>query len=635
MKQHIGIGFMVTLVFGILLSLLVFLIAKNNEQIKSKNFFEYNAKIRFTAITSNLNRYKEVINSLSSLYYSSDKVSRKEFKEFTHYIYQSNPNIYGLSWNPLIKKSQLKSYKNLAHNDGLSDFTFTSFSDNGKKVDLPDKDRYIPVYYIEPYDTNKGALGLDISSNPVRMQTIHKAIDSGEIATTERIKLAQSDHSMFGVLFMKAIYKKGKSIDTIQKRRDNFTGLIVGVFSLKDFMPDAIKDTTALGIDIWLFDSSNNNELLYFRPSTTRTTPFTPNKENMKKMKKGFSFQTSIDSLGRKWSFLFTAAPQFIEQQASFTPWIFLFSSLSIVFLLLLYLLAKSNHTSRLKISYKFLLAQEEKLKVQKDTLEQKVNERTQELQEYKSHLETRVHEEIERNKMQSAYLVQQSRLAQMGEMISMIAHQWRQPLAAISAIIAILQLKQTIKQYDATLYDNKLTDITELVQHLSKTINDFRDFFKEDKHKVSTLIDDIIDSCLKIIGPILKHKDITVTKEYKCVGEFLSYPNELKQVVLNILSNAKDAFENSRYDKPRIDIRGYKTANTYYLQIQDNAGGIPPEIINKIFDPYFTTKGSQNGTGLGLYMSKKIIQEHCKGHISVKNHEDGALFTISFKTDL
>lgn len=248
--------------------------------------------------------------------------------------------------------------------------------------------------------------------------------------------------------------------------------------------------------------------------------------------------------------------------------------------------------------------------------------------------LETRVKEEIGKNNDKTTQMIQQSRLAQMGEMISMIAHQWRQPLASISAISGTLSLDVMMQNYDEKFFQERLDSISELSQHLSETINDFRGFFKHDKRKEKANLGAIVDSCIQIIGPSLANKSIHFQIDIDRNVVLNSFISELKQVMLNIFKNAEDALLESKTENATVWIKGYADDNYIYISIEDNAGGISKDIANEIFDPYFSTKKQKDGTGLGLYMSKIIIEEHIGGTISFKNTDLGASFTISIPID-
>jgi len=239
--------------------------------------------------------------------------------------------------------------------------------------------------------------------------------------------------------------------------------------------------------------------------------------------------------------------------------------------------------------------------------------------------------EQIEKNEQQHQQLIHQSRLAQMGEMISMIAHQWRQPLTAISATSSTITLKATIDKLDNETAIKMASKITHYVNHLSSTIEDFRNFFKNNKTKIKISLEDLVNSTLDIIQVSIENKNIKVIKNIEGSYECNTYANEVKQVLLNLLKNAEDALLEQRPKDPTITIETPQDIESHkvVIVIRDNAGGIPEHIIDKIFDPYFSTKHSKDGTGLGLYMSKTIIEKNCHGKLRVHNDNDGAVFTI------
>lgn len=250
--------------------------------------------------------------------------------------------------------------------------------------------------------------------------------------------------------------------------------------------------------------------------------------------------------------------------------------------------------------------------------------------------LEERIEEEIKKNKEKTNQLIQQSRLAQMGEMISMIAHQWRQPLSAISATTNTLLLKLLLdEKIDNEQLKKELNLIIDYSQHLSLTIDDFRNFFKTDKIKSETTLEELIEKSVNIIKTSFVSKNIELKINNNFNEKIITYTTELQQVILIILKNAEDAFIERRIKNKKIRIKTYKEADSIIIQIKDNAGGISLDIIDKVFDPYFSTKKEKEGTGIGLYMSKIIIDDHCKGNLSVINSENGALFTIKLPLSL
>ena len=230
--------------------------------------------------------------------------------------------------------------------------------------------------------------------------------------------------------------------------------------------------------------------------------------------------------------------------------------------------------------------------------------------------------------------LSQQSRLAQMGEAISMIAHQWRQPLNNLNGLVLLMDLKLSKqREIKHNLLEEEFNEIETITAYMSNTIDDFRDFFKPEKEKVSFCLNETIKSTIRLLQPILKYDAIKIHYTDNKKIELFGYPNELGQVLINIINNAKDALvSNNQHKEKNIYISLFQEQNSITITIQDNAGGISPEIIDHIFDPYFSTKLKKNGTGLGLYISKMVIEEHMNGKLSVTNGEKGAMFRVEFE---
>ncbi|MCF6206794.1 MAG: HAMP domain-containing histidine kinase [Sulfurovum sp.] len=265
---------------------------------------------------------------------------------------------------------------------------------------------------------------------------------------------------------------------------------------------------------------------------------------------------------------------------------------------------------------------------VQKKT--QELKQRTEELELLNLNLEARIREEVEKNRKQEELLHKQARYVEVGETLSMIAHQWRQPLNAISSNISLMQVMLKSGKCDVEIFSKKTKRVADYVQHLSGTIDDFRYFFREDQERSYLTMNTIVEEALGLIMPMLHDEKISVEVEDRCNCDIYSYRNEILHVVLNLLTNARDALMGQPFDKRYIKIRMGHEKTHVFLEIEDSGGGVNEEIIEKIFDPYFTTKGEQ-GTGLGLYMSKMIIERHCQGSMEVQHGQKGAIFRLSF----
>lgn len=279
---------------------------------------------------------------------------------------------------------------------------------------------------------------------------------------------------------------------------------------------------------------------------------------------------------------------------------------------------------SRYKLeNYSQTLAEEVKARTSE------LKKKSEELEELNRTLEERVQQEVQENLKKDQLMLRSARQAQMGEMLSMIAHQWRQPLSSISTITGNLMVFLELEQYNKEQFLELLGNINDHAQFLSRTINDFRNFFSPNKKQESVMMPDILEQTIHIIGRSLEYKNIELQRDYAFKAPIITYPNEITQVFLNVLKNAQDVLVEKKIKAPRILIRGYEANRMQVIEIQDNAGGIPEEHMDKIFDPYFSTKDEKTGTGLGLYMSKLIVEKHCKGKLTAKNQEDGACFVI------
>lgn len=249
-------------------------------------------------------------------------------------------------------------------------------------------------------------------------------------------------------------------------------------------------------------------------------------------------------------------------------------------------------------------------------------------LQKYNKELESRVKAEVAKNREKEKALLYQSRLAQIGETINMIAHQWRQPLNNIS----IMQQAMTLKYKNGSLSSEDMSEIQKKIysqiDYMSDTINSFRDFFKPEKEIEKFNIRDVISHILSISRPEIEKNHISLSYYQNVEVTTQGYPNELGQALLSIINNAKDQLLFSACEEKEITVEVEVDEKNISIKISDTGGGIKDDVMEKLFEPYFSTKG-KNGTGLGLYIAKMIIEEHMNGSISVKNSDKGAVFTI------
>lgn len=275
------------------------------------------------------------------------------------------------------------------------------------------------------------------------------------------------------------------------------------------------------------------------------------------------------------------------------------------------------------EISYKYIL-------------EEKVAQKTKELQNINENLETKVKEEVAKNLQHEIKIYEQSKLAALGDMIGNIVHQWRQPLSAIVSIMSATRLQNDMGTLKSDMLNDNMNKVTIKAKYLSETIETFRNYLREEKIKQKVLLQERIDIALTITSTVLDDHYIKLINNVNYDKPI--YVNivvgELTQVIINIINNAKDILLEKNLDEPWVSIELEEKNNFVYIYIEDNAGGIPKQNLSHIFEQYYTTKDKDTGTGIGLYMSKKIMQDSFQGDLTVQNTHNGAKFTISLPID-
>lgn len=250
-------------------------------------------------------------------------------------------------------------------------------------------------------------------------------------------------------------------------------------------------------------------------------------------------------------------------------------------------------------------------------------------LKELNTTLEQRVNQQTEENLLKERLLLQQSRHAAMGEMVSAIAHQWRQPLNALAINLANLQDSFEFGELNREVMDDSMRTSHQLIQGMSRTIDDFRDFFRPRQRREKFQIEAAIHDAAKLVEASLNNSQIELVVDCEENIETYGISNELGQVVLNLIVNAKDASLERHIAAPRIAVHLSRSGEEASITVEDNAGGIDPQVGERIFDPYFTTKSM--GTGIGLYMARIIVERHFNGHIAFTNTGAGTRFNIVF----
>lgn len=254
-------------------------------------------------------------------------------------------------------------------------------------------------------------------------------------------------------------------------------------------------------------------------------------------------------------------------------------------------------------------------------------------LKKFNENLEKEISSKIEEIHYKDAMLLEKTKLAAMGEMMGSVAHQWRRPLSTLHINVEMLEEDYKENKIDHDFLEKFIKKNSEIIQYMSHTIDDFQNFYKIDKEKRLFDVMDKIKAVSELQLNQLEENGIQITKEGKSFT-VLGYPSEFQQVILNLISNAKDAIIENKIKNPTIKIKIFSDKSKGYIQISDNAGGIDDKTIDKIFEPYFSTKEQSGGTGLGLYISKMIIEKNMQGQLSLSNKEEGSEVLITLKKE-
>jgi len=247
------LALMCTITIGVVVSFILYITVKNWQQEDQRLEFESVVKGYADAVQNSLNGNVEALRFLGDFFDNSTYVSRQEFSSFVKGVLPRYPGIQAFSWNPLVPDDKRADYESLAREEGLKNFEFTEYTAKGKLVKAAQRQEYIIVYYLEPLETNRPALGFDIASNPTRSKAIHNGFNSAKLSATDRITLVQESGNQFGLLLLLPIYRQGVPLKTLEERFENRRGLVVEVLRIGDVLETALKGFSDVGINLFLF----------------------------------------------------------------------------------------------------------------------------------------------------------------------------------------------------------------------------------------------------------------------------------------------------------------------------------------------------------------------------------------------
>ena len=339
-----------TIFVGVMLSVVTFAVALRWEEHAIGDDFEHYQKSHISALKRGIDSNLLIVESLGGLYRASHKVKRQEFRAFVKPFLLGYPGIQALEWIPRVQDSQRAVYEEGARQDGFPDFHITERQAQGSMVRAAQHEEYFPVYFVEPYEGNELALGFDLASNPARLEALNRSRETGEMVATARITLVQETGSQFGFLVFLPVYQRGSPTDSIDQRRENLEGFVLGVFRIGDMVERALTYLESEGIDIYLYDQSAPvaKRLLYFHSSRTQKRPAAASGDMEIDLRSGLYHAETLDVVGRKWSLLCVPTSEFIAASKTWQPWGVLSFGLLLTGLLAAYFLVNIGRTAEL-----------------------------------------------------------------------------------------------------------------------------------------------------------------------------------------------------------------------------------------------------------------------------------------------
>ncbi len=591
----------IPLIVSFIAIVVMFVLSSQWEVAQQSNHFQRKAEKLYQKLELAISSPQEVLRALVSFMQGSEEVTRDEFATFVQWPLQKHKSIQALAWVPLVDQSQREEMERTAIDDGLTAFTFTEIA-GGQLRPAMEKERYFPVYYIEPMKGNEKALGLDLSSNQQRLQAIDLAIKTRGITSTESITLVQESGNQKAIIMFLAYYSKDDPNQLI--------GLLDLVFRIGDLVKAVITKDEVEGVVLSLAEYNEDGK----PEKLLSTTEFWPESVAGKRVDQ-FSWDQELDVGNRKWGVSIVANQDLLAASRTLVPWAILASGLTFTGLLGVFILYVTGSAYRARTA-------------------------AGELRDALGHL-----------KQTQIQLVESEKLASLGGMMSGLAHELNTPIGiAITAASTIAgRFKDLGGAGQSTEADPKeLSKFLLMVNEASKIIEgnlnraaqlikSYRDVSvdraTDEVRKIK--LADYLEEILIYLRPTYKNTKHKI--EIECPEEvsITTVPGGFSQIIINLINNSLiHGFDESVGGT--ILIKVDMAEDSVRLTYTDNGKGVPARDVQKVYEPFYTTRKGQGGTGLGLHLVRQIVEEKLQGTISLTSDVgQGVRFEIDLPLDL
>ena len=703
---------LLTIGIGVVISFTLFMAVKNWEKKNQRIQFESHAESYASSVESSLTGNIEALMFLGDFFNNSEQVTRQEFSNYVKSVLPRYPGIQAFSWNPLVLDHQRAVYEAQARNEGFENFAFTERSTDNRLVRAAQRKEYVVVYYIDPLETNRPALGYDIASNPTRLKAIMAGFNNGRLSATGRITLVQETGSQYGILLLLPIYHQGGALQTAENRYQNRKGFVVEVLRIGKAVEAALKSIPDIGINVYLYDMSADieNRFLHYQPSRLSGAAEQPRQEES--IQKGLYWSNTFDFAGRQWKIVLSPSALYLNTAHLWHPWAVLASSLLLFLLTAFYLRKRAIYIAEIdrQISQEHRTSQQLAKEISErefaekkairfgHILERSLNEiyvfdaetfkfiqvnegarknlgyTMEELQDLtpldikteftedafrklaaplrtgfrdviifktvhkrkdESHYPVEVHLQYvafdpspvfvaiiiditDKLRMEDR-LQQAQKMEAIGTLAGGIAHDFNNIL---SAIRGYTELSLYDVEKESSLYQN-LREVLQAGGRAEELIRQILTFSRQTEHERKPIqVKPICQEVLKFLRSSLP-ATIEIRQDIRSDAAVMADPTQIHQVIMNLCTNAEHAM---RENGGTLEVKlanvtlGAESTSQYpeltpgrYLEltVTDTGHGIPAHILDRIFHPFFTTKKTGEGTGMGLSVAHGIVRSY------------------------